>query len=299
MNIVIMGAGAIGSFIGATLSKNNKVILVGRNPHIAAIQKKGLEIKGETVFKGKISAVTSVDEISFIPDIVFLTVKAYDTANAMDEILPILSRETILCSLQNGLDNIEKISGKINLDQIVAGVTSRGVELRKPGVIYHTGIGWTIVGTLKDTIREKAEFIAGVLNKSGIETSVTSDIMKEIWKKAIINSSINPLTAIFSCRNGYLLENPILAGILDRICRESTSVANAAGIPLNEEDLVDLTHRVIENTAGNSSSMLQSMRRGKKTEIDSINGKIVEIGEKKGVDPVLNKILLYLIKNII
>ena len=209
MNIVIMGAGAIGSFIGASLSKNNRVILVGRKPHITAIQKRGLEIKGESVFKGKISAIISVDEISFIPDIVFLTVKAYDTANAVDEILPIISRKTIICSLQNGLDNIEKISGKINLDQIIVGVTSHGVELKKPGVIYHTGVGWTIVGTLKDTVRNKAEFIAGILNKSGIETSVTSDIMKEIWKKAIINSSINPLTAIFSCRNGYLLENPI------------------------------------------------------------------------------------------
>lgn len=299
MNIVIMGAGAIGSFIGASLSKNNRVILVGRNPHISTIQKKGLEVKGETIFKGKISAVTSIDDVISTPDIVFLTVKAYDTANAVDEILPIISRETILCSLQNGLDNIEKISGKINLDQIVVGVTSHGVELRKPGVIYHTGIGWTIIGTLKDTVRDKAEFIAGILNKSGIETSVTSDIMKEIWKKAIINSSINPLTAIFSCRNGYLLENPILTGILDRICIESTSVANAAGIPLNERDLVDLTHRVVEDTASNSSSMLQSIRRGRETEIDSINGRIVEIGEKKNVDPILNKILLYLIKNTI
>ena len=86
---------------------------------------------------------------------------------------------------------------------------------------------------------------------------------------------------------------------MDRICRESSIVANVSGIPIKEKELVDLTHRVVESTARNSSSMLQSIRRGRETEIDSINGRIVEIGEKKGVDPVLNKILLYLIKNIV
>ena len=299
MNIVIMGAGAIGSFIGAYLSKNNNVILVGRNPHVSAIQSRGLEIKGKTVFRRKIPAVTSVDKISFLPDIIFLTVKSYDTENAIGEILPIISKETIVCSIQNGLDNIEKIKSKISLDQIVAGVTSHGVELRKPGVIYHTGVGWTTIGILKNNIRDKAELVADLLNKSGIKTDITSDIMREIWKKAIVNSSINPLTAIFSCKNGYLLENPILVGIVDRICMESTSVAQACGISLNQEDLIRLTHKVISATANNSSSMLQSIKKGKKTEIDSINGKIVEIGEQHNIEPFLNRILLYIMKNLI
>ncbi len=296
MEIIIMGAGAIGSLIGGLLSHNNKVTLVGHPPHITAIQRMGLRIEGETNFRGQLPAYEDLEEISSPPDILFLTVKSYDTYTAINQASKIISRDTIVCSLQNGLDNIEKISKIIPSSQIVMGVTTHGVELVEPGVIRHTGRGWTKIGVLEEKAYRKAEIVAEVLNKSGFKTIVVDDIKTEIWKKAIINSSINPLTAIFSCRNGYLLENPILKAIMERVCIESTRIAQIEGIPIEVEDMIKLTIEVVENTAGNTSSMLQSILGGKKTEIDSINGVITRIGRKKGYNPVLNEILLKLVE---
>jgi 2-dehydropantoate 2-reductase len=117
--------------------------------------------------------------------------------------------------------------------------------------------------------------------------------------KAIINSSINPLTTIFHCKNGYILRNPILEEIVKRICEESTSVANSQGINLSSQRMIDRTVAVIQKTAENYSSMLQSLNQGKQTEIDSINGKIIEMGVAKHIDTPLNEILVSIVKSLV
>ena len=296
MEIIIMGAGAIGSLIGALLSHNNKVTLIGHPPHITAIQREGLRIEGETNFKGQIPAYENLEEINRSPDILFLTVKSHDTYTAINQASKIISRDTIVCSLQNGLDNIEKICRIVPSSQIVIGVTSHCLELVTPGVVNHTCRGWTKIGVVDKGSHDKAKIVADLLNNSGIKTSIVKDIKTEVWRKAIINSSINPLTAIFSCKNGYLLQNPILKNIMEQVCRESTRVAQKEGFPLREEEMIKQTRDVIEHTADNTSSMLQSLLRGKRTEIDSINGVIVHLGREKGCSTLLNEILLHLIK---
>jgi 2-dehydropantoate 2-reductase len=124
---------------------------------------------------------------------------------------------------------------------------------------------------------------------------VSGNIGKEIWKKAIINSAINPLTAIAKCKNGYLLENPYLERLLEKICEEGIEVAKTIGLDMNER-LVEKAKSIARATAENYSSMLQSIMRKKKTEIDSINGKIVEIGKKYGIPTPINEALVALIK---
>ena len=113
MNIVVMGAGAIGSLFGAFLSKKNDVVLVGRSSHVNAINKKGLKIKGKTQLNVKIRAVDSVDKIPFSPDLIIITVKSYNTETAIKEIKSNIGDNTIVLSLQNGLDNIEKLKNTL------------------------------------------------------------------------------------------------------------------------------------------------------------------------------------------
>jgi len=296
MNIIIFGAGAIGSLMGAYLSKNNNVLLIGRKSHILSIKKNDLVIIGKTNLKIKINATESFDDLKFKSDLLILTVKSYDTESAILQVKKIIDKDTIVLSLQNGLNNIDIIKQYINYENIIAGVTTHGAFFSKPGVIKHTGIGTTILGELNGKKTDRIYNIINCFNRSEIETVLAKDIIKEIWYKAIINSSINPLTAIFNCKNGYLLENPILEKFVEKICEESTDIAYSNGIKLSFNNAIKKTKEVIKNTSDNYSSMLQSIKNYKKTEIDSINGKLVEIGKTYKTDISLNQILKYLIK---
>jgi 2-dehydropantoate 2-reductase len=295
MNIIIVGAGAIGSLFGGLLSQKNTVVLVGRLPHITAIQQHGLTIRGKTKKHAKPLATTKIQDISLRPDLIILTVKSYDTENAVKQIQPILDKQTYVMSLQNGLDNIETIKQYIDSQQIIAGVTTNGALFSQPGVIQHTGKGITIVGELTGETTERIQTIVKLFNDVGLTTHVSTDIMKEIWIKAIINSSINPLTAFFRCQNGYLLENKLLEHIVERICEESTSIATAEKISVKSSEMMQKTKEVIRDTAQNQSSMLQSIQQGKKTEIDSINGTLANIAKQHGIKAPLNTILTELI----
>jgi 2-dehydropantoate 2-reductase len=124
---------------------------------------------------------------------------------------------------------------------------------------------------------------------------MSTDITGEIWRKAIINSSINPLTAFFGCQNGYLLENPVLEKTVEAICTESSIIAAHEGIPVSPEEMIPRTKEVIQETALNSSSMLQSIQQGKRTEIDSINGALMRKGLGRNIDVSLNRILVELL----
>ena len=296
MNIVILGSGAIGSLFGGILSKLNNVILVGRSSHINAIRKKGLDIEGKTQMNVKILSEESVDKVTFLPDILILTVKSYDTYSAISQAKQLIDDNILVLSLQNGLDNIDKIEKIVDRRQLIVGVTTHGAFFSEPGVVKHTGKGQTILGELNGQKTKRIESIVDAFNKAGIETIASGDIIREIWVKAILNSSINPLTTLSSCKNGYLLENPILEKIVERVCRESTNIANAYGINLSYVNMIKKTKEVIRNTSDNYSSMLQSFKKGKKTEIDSINGKLADVGKKHDVDTTMNEILTYIVK---
>jgi len=295
MNIVIMGAGAIGSLFGVLLAKKNTVVLVGRASHISRIQHQGLTITGKTRLRVSIPAVETIKEITLSPDLILLTVKSYDTEAACSQVCTILHDKTLVISLQNGLDNIEKMERNIEKKQILAGVTTHGTFFSEPGVIIHTGMGTTILGELDGRLSTRITKITDVFNKAGIDTKISNDIIGEIWRKAIINSSINPLTAFLGCKNGYLLQNPLLGKIVECICTESSTIAHGNGIPVSTQGMIKRTKEVIQQTAQNSSSMLQSIQQGKKTEIDSINGVLARVGMEKNIETPLNRILIELV----
>ncbi|MCX6667692.1 MAG: 2-dehydropantoate 2-reductase [Euryarchaeota archaeon] len=298
MNIVILGAGAMGSLFGGLLSKKNNVSLIGRKIHVQAIKENGLKITGKTQLNVRISAEDSIGKIGFSLDLLILTVKSYDTETAIKEAKTIIGDNTVVLSLQNGLDNIEKICKIMDKKNVVVGVTTHGVFFSKPGLIKHTGSGETILGELDGKKTERIKHIADLFNEAGIETTISTNIVREIWIKAIVNSSINPLTTFFQCKNGYLLENPVLENLVERICKESTDVANNEGIQLSHQDMIKKTKEVIRNTSENYSSMFQSFKKGGKTEIDSINGKIVDLGKINGVKTPINEAFVRSIKSI-
>jgi 2-dehydropantoate 2-reductase len=297
MNIVIFGAGAIGSLFGAFLDSKNDVTLIARPDHVNIIKKKGLTIQGKTKLTCNISAEENLDKLDKKVELIILTVKSYDTAEASKKISNFIDSNTIVLTIQNGLDNIEKIKSEINSKNIITGTTTHGAYLSEPGVVFHSGFGDTILGELNGETTDRLNMIIKLFNGSSIKTNISKNIIKEIWIKAIINSGINPLTTIFNCKNGYLLKNPILETLLEKICTESTEIAIKNGINIQRDIILKKTKKVARNTHDNYSSMLQSYLKGKKTEIESINGKILEIAAKYNYNAIFNKLLIEILNS--
>mgnify|MGYP000235734060 CR=1 FL=1 len=292
MKIVVMGAGAIGSLFGGLLAlRGEDVLLVGRRSHVDAINSRGLKISGMTDAIVHLRASTHPEE----GDLILFTVKSYDTEKAASSL--IINDDTIVLSLQNGLGNEEKIAEVVGREHVIGGVTSYGALFLEPGHVSHTGIGETVIGELDGSITDRVSRLSDLLNKAGIMTSVTGSIKRKIWEKLVVNAGINAITAITGVKNGKLLEIPQLRELMRYASLEAVEVGRKQGIDLGY-DLIDRVEEVARRTAENRSSMLQDISRGKKTEIDAINGMIVRLGEEVGVDTPVNRILTLLVRGI-
>ncbi|MEM3444504.1 MAG: 2-dehydropantoate 2-reductase [Thermoplasmata archaeon] len=290
MRVLVFGAGAIGSFLGAMLSSQHEVFLVGRKMHVEKIRAEGLRIEGGIEKTVKVEAGEKIEGGNW--DFVFLTTKAYDTRNAVREILAAVNKGTIV-SLQNGLNNLEVIEEEVKASgknfEIGACITSIGVTFLEPGKIRFNGWGRTVVGSSNQNV---AAALSKMLSDAGIQTEICTNILHEIWVKGVINSAINPLTVIFNVKNGLLVRDPNLLSILASVAKESESVGKAAGYIGQDVDCTGLTIKVAHQTAENYSSMLQDVMKGKRTEIMEINGYIVDVAERLGMPAPLNKFLV-------
>lgn len=296
MEILVFGAGAIGSLFGGLLSQKYDVTLLSRKLHADAVERNGLRIRGKT---NLIVYPKARVNINHSYDLILLTVKSYDTEEAAKQIKRNISEDTIVLSLQNGLGNESLLAKYIGKRHLLKGLTSHGVIYLKPGVIYHSGIGETVIGELDGKITERVVRIAEIFDSVGIKTTATKNIEAETWVKVIINACINPLTAVTNLRNSAILKIPELRNLSRAICREAVEVANrAADAKLSYERMIREVENVARLTAENKSSMLQDIENKRRTEIDFINGKIVELGRKYQIDTPVNSALVALVKSI-
>jgi len=301
MKIVVLGAGAMGSLYGGHLAEGGSEVclLDVWKEHVDAINRNGLTIEGdsgERVIKN-IKATTNIADIGKA-DLVLVFVKSTITDKAIANNIDIFDENTVVLTLQNGLGNVEKISQSISEKNIIAGVTAHGATMLAPGKIRHAGIGATHIGELDGSISQRIESIAMVMNASGLETTVSQNVLGLIWGKLLVNVGINALTAITKLKNGQLIENKETEELLEQAVQEAWSIVKTKGITLSYEDPIYHTKQVCKATAENRSSMLQDISNNRKTEIDMINGAIVREGEKLGIDIPVNKTLTNLIKAI-
>jgi 2-dehydropantoate 2-reductase len=287
VRFVVFGAGALGSLFGGILSEQHDVVLVGRREHMEAIERRGLRISGRTVMVVKPRTATVIPP-GEIPDCVFITTKAYDTEAAVEALKP-LHPSSLFVSLQNGLGNAEILSHRVA--RSAAGVTDHGVTFVGPGHVHHAGEGPTILGGIKGVRRAEVDDVARALSDCGIASTTTERIDREIWAKVVVNSAINPLTALVGQSNGVLLERPFLAALALSVVKEGVSVAKAAGMDLDEAHMLRRFTAVVEGTAGNRSSMLQDVERGRRTEVDAINGALAGEAHRLGLEAPLNRSL--------
>jgi 2-dehydropantoate 2-reductase len=282
----------MGSLYGAALAQHHDVTLVGRAPHVEAIRRDGLAVEGRTHLHVRPRAVTDAAEVD-PPDVVILTVKSYDTASAAEALRSFWGEATFL-SLQNGLGNVELLAERAA--RVLGGVTYHGVTLLEAGKIKHAGTGDTLLGPVQGASVENAERIAAAFRECGLSASVTGSIESVIWEKAVVNACFNPLTGLLHAFSGALAASASLMECSAMVVEEAVAVAHAHGVELDPVRLMDRVRAVSRATSKNRSSMLQDMTKGRRTEIDAINGAIHRLGDQLGIDCPANGVLTLLVK---
>ncbi|NLB54445.1 MAG: 2-dehydropantoate 2-reductase [Lentisphaerae bacterium] len=292
MKIAIIGPGATGCLFASLLTEaGHSCHLIDKNSDRADfISRNGIRIEG-IGGKRHINITSSLPEnYKETPELTIVCVKAFDTEQAVISAKQFIRPDTVVLSLQNGLGNLEAMQKHLPNTSLLAGTTTQGATLLNKAQILHAGKGETIIGSHSD--HALAIKITELLNNADIPATATDSLTQTLWSKLIINSAIGPVTALSGLRNGEILEQPHWNKLLINTALESASVAIGSGITLVYEDPAKAVTDVCRVTAANYSSMLQDVRAGRRTEIDAINGMIIEQAEQNNLESPLNRYLL-------
>ena len=287
MRIVVVGAGAIGSLLGALLNRaGNDVTLVARPDHVAAIARDGLRLEGETTGTFAVRAVSSLPP-GIDTDLCLLTVKTYDLRDAATVFGRTAQQPVPVVALENGLgveSTVEEAllsAGWTEPGQwIVRGINSIPATYVRPGTVRQAGEGEVLLADYRSG--RHAEGVTETFRAAGIPARVDQDRERDVWRKVLVNAAINPVTADHGIPNGRLLLDPYRGQAL-QLLDEALTVAQAEGVRFTDTDAQRELWRVVRATSDNRSSMLQDLDRGRRTEIDSISGAILAIGQRRGI----------------
>jgi len=312
-DVLIYGAGAIGSFMGYLLldsrdlseSKIRNVALLGRESHINRIKDLGLQIslpeeRKNIPFKHCFAGLDDLKASDFCPEIIIVCVKTYSLPGVCEELkksglLQGRLKNAIFILLMNGMGNRE-VFAKLDLSDshVFEGITNLGVKFSGSGMVELKGKGKTILEEKID--EDKKKFLRERFLEKGFEMEFARDFKEHQYSKLFVNSVINPITALARRENGIIL-SPFIKNTVHGAVREAVNVAAKDGIKRDEKSIMELVYSVAEKTSGNTSSMLQDVLRGKMTEIDSINGYIIRQAKKHKIEVPINEALCELVKS--
>lgn len=287
MHIAVLGAGAIGSALGARLSHPESVTLIGHDTrHLRSLTKNSITVlgPGDSRTEQAISVTTDHQAVSDA-DLLILAVKSYDTSTALRDSEPYLG-DTPILTVQNGLGNIEQIRERVGPEQVIGGTTTMGASVPEPGFVRIESLGRTRIGNPWGPTTEFLDQIKSIFETAGFQATVEPEIRHAIWEKVLINAAINPITALGNVPNGALQTGPGHR-LLESVITEAKLVAEAEGYPI--ENAVDRATAVVEATAENRSSMVRDLETGGKTEIDALNGELVDRAETHDIPVPVNR----------
>lgn len=305
MRILIYGAGAIGSDLGALLSASGEdVQLLARGAQLAALQANGVtvEYQGQPSVQVPVKAL-SAEESSGRFDLIFVTLKSTQLAAAAKSIVSLLAPDGVMVMIQNGLpwwyfDGVESahqgarlscldpdgvLQREMPLSQVLGAVIYRPVTQTAPGKIFLPKVmpPKLQIGEVDNQLSKRLQSIADLVSRAGLPTEATQDIRRAKWQKLMMNLIWNPLSSITQSSPGYIVQSTLAADIVGLMMLEGSAVARSVGIDLKVDPLAEL-ERVRQNLA-QTPSMLQDVRAGRPIEFDAIMNVVVEMAQLTGV----------------
>ncbi|WP_336080135.1 ketopantoate reductase family protein [Thalassospira sp. CH_XMU1448-2] len=290
MKIAVMGAGAVGCYYGAMLARaGHDVTLIGRPGHVEAMNRDGLLLDfGATQEFVSVTASTDAVAISGA-ELVLFCVKSTDTQSAGEQIKPFISKDTIILSLQNGVDNAERLSvvlGQPVIPVVVYVATSMGGA----GHVKHHGRGELVIGP-----SDQSQVIADTLRPAGIPIEISENAAGALWAKMILNCAYNALSAITQLPYGKLVEGEGVGNVMRNAVEECLAVARKDGVTVPDH-VWEAIEKIAQTMPTQFSSTAQDLARGKPSEIDYLNGYIVRKGTEFGIPTPTNLTLFALTK---
>jgi 2-dehydropantoate 2-reductase len=298
--VAVVGAGAVGGYFGGMLARAGAhVTLIGRRVHVEVWNRDGLFVDSvnfqETI---PVEASTEVSA-SAGANLVLFSVKSPDTEETARHLARHVSGDALVISLQNGVDNVERIRAAAALDPIAA-VVYVASSMPAPGRIKHDGRGDLLIGDLpgRSGPPRDAE-IARVSNwfeAAGVPCRVSPTIDADLWTKLITNAALNAISAVVHAPYGDIVATAESRETVRQLVNECVAVARASGVPLPAVDFVEMVLRFAEKVGQVFSSTAQDLDRGRRTEVDALNGFVVRRGAELGVPTPVNQSLLALVK---
>ena len=290
MKIAVMGAGSVGCYYGGMLARaGNPVVLIGRPQHVEAVQRDGLCLDTQS-FQQYVPMQASTDPKAIQgAQLILCCVKSTDTASAAAEMAPFIEADAMLLSLQNGVDNAERLQMLLGRP-VAPAVVYVATEMAGPGHVKHHGRGELVVGPTALSSQQRQMFV-----DAGVPIQISDNVIGALWAKLILNCAYNALSAITQIPYGHLFASQGVEAVMRDVLQECIVVAQAAGVnvPGDVWETVLLISRTMPQQL---SSTAQDLARHKPSEIDHLNGYIVRKGEALGIPTPVNRVLHTLVK---
>ena len=292
MKVAVMGAGAVGCYYGAMLARaGHEVVLIGRPTHVEAVNANGLRLETRD-FDGQVPMAASTEPGAVRgADLVLFCVKSTDSESAAALIGPHLAPGALVLTLQNGVDNDERVRAVLPAsNEVAAAVVYVATGMSGPGHVKHNGRGELVIAPSR-----RSEEVARHLAAAGVPTQISDNVRGSLWAKLILNCAYNALSAITQLPYGVLVQGTGVSDVIRDVVAECLAVAKAEGVEVPGD--TDAALRGIAQTMpAQYSSTAQDLARGKLSEIDHLNGLVVRRGEALGVPTPANRVLFVLVK---
>jgi len=298
MKVAVVGAGAMGCLYAAAFHRAGaEVTLVDVNAeHIAAINERGLQLDTRAGIETLRLPALRPGEASGTTDLVVLFTKTFHTDAALGGVKAIVGPGTHVMTLQNGLGNDEAVARHVPRERVIAGVSTLPSDLVGPGRVRSHGEGGSKIYPAFRGDTGFAQRVAALLTAGGLPTALEPDIQAAIWSKAIFNAAMNTLCALTRRTPGFLGAHEESKALIRAVVMEGVGAANASGVAIEAQPILDLTVVSVTDHADHEASMLQDVKAGRRTEVDAINGAIVRAAQAAGVAVPVTETLWRLVK---
>ncbi len=291
MKVAVMGAGAVGCYYGAMLARaGHEVVLIGRPAHVEAVRARGLRLEAQSFDEHVPMAASTGPDAVRGADLVLFCVKSTDTEAAAAQIAPHLAPGALVLTLQNGVDNDERARSVLRSHEVAAAVVYVATGMAGPGHVKHNGRGELVIAP-----SARGEEVAQALRAAGVPTEISDNVRGALWAKLVLNCAYNALSAITQLPYGVLVRNEGVPGVLRDVVAECLAVARAEGVTI-PGDIDAAVAGIARTMPAQFSSTAQDLARGKRSEIDHLNGFVLRRGEALGVPVPANRLLWTLVR---